>query len=145
MTNRGATPVDPNTQVGQLRLLIGDIESVPLDPAEAGFADYNNFSDDELQGFLNTGGTVTRASGYAYLRLAAVAAAGAISWRSDDLSVDGKIMASEYRLLARIAFEQADAEDALGDAGFAVDFQYQADPPQPYGWNVELAQNPYSW
>jgi len=122
MTNRGIAPLDPNSDVGQLRLIIGDTEYVELDP---GYGDYNNFSDAELQGFVVAGGgSITRASGYAYLRFAALAAANAISWRSDDLAVDSKLVASEYRLLARIAFEQADNEDDLSASGFALDFPY---------------------
>lgn len=122
MTNRGIAPLDPLTPVGQLRLLVGDTEYTELDP---GFGDYNNFSDAELEGFITSGGgSIVRASGFAYLRLAALAAAGAISWRSDDLAVDSKIVASEYRLLANIAFGQADTEDALGASGFALDFPF---------------------
>lgn len=125
MTNRGIAPLDPLTSVGQLRLLVGDTEYVDLVPPEVGFGDYNNFSDDELNGFVTAGGgSITRASGFAYLRLAALAAAGAISWRSDDLAVDSKIVASEYRLLARIAFEQADNEEDLNASGFALDFPF---------------------
>lgn len=123
--NRGVAPADPSTPVGQLRYLIGDIDYDPLDPVEAGYGDYANFSDEELTGFIAAGGdSVIRASGYAYLRFAALAASGAISWRSDDLSVDSKQVAAEYRLLARIAFEQADSEDAGLASGFALDHPY---------------------
>lgn len=125
MTNRGIAPLDPNSDVGQLRLIVGDTEFIPLVPPESGYGDYNNFSDDELQGFITAGGgSITRASGYAYIRFAALAAAGAISWRSDDLSVDSKTIASEYRLLARIAFEQADNEEDLNASQFALDFPF---------------------
>lgn len=120
-TNRGVAPADPTTAVGQVRYLLGDLGYSGLDPAEPGFGDYANFSDLEIEGFvLAGGGSVVRASGFAYLRLAALAAAGAISWKSDDLSVDAKIPASEFRLLARIAFEQADAEDAGGASSFSL-------------------------
>lgn len=125
--NRGVVPVDPNTPVGALRYSIGDLEYVALVPPEAGFGNYPNFSDAELAQFIVQGGdSVTRASGFAYLRFAALAAAGAISWRSDDLSVDSKQMAAEFRLLSKIAFDAADAEDAAGVSGFDLDFPFMS-------------------
>ena len=125
--NRGVVPVDPNTPVGALRYAIGDIDYEDLAPPEAGFGNYSNFSDSELAQFIaQGGGSTTRASGFAYLRFAVLAATGAISWRTDDLAVDSKQVASEYRLLARIAFEQADAEDAAGASGFDLDFPFMS-------------------
>lgn len=122
MANIGIAPPDPTTPVGALRFLLGDLE---YGDVTEGKAEYANFSDDELSQFITAGaGSVTRASGYAYLRLAAIAASGAISWRSDDLSVDSKIPASEFRLLARIAFEQADDEDKAGASSFTLQFPY---------------------
>lgn len=123
--NRGIAPADPSTTVGQVRFLVGDLDYEEYDPVQTGFGIYANFSDGEIEGFLAAGGdSVTRASGYAYLRLAALAAAGAISWKSDDQMLDAKQIASEYRLLANIAFDQADkAED--GDASsFTLDHPY---------------------
>lgn len=126
-TNKGIAPLDPTSAVGQLRLLLGDLDYDGLEPLEEGFGDYYNFSDAELEGFITAGGgSITRASGYAYLRLAAIAASGAISWRSDDLSVDSKIPASEFRLLARIAFEQADDEESGSASSFAIDYPYRS-------------------
>lgn len=147
MTNRGIAPLDPGTEVGQLRLLVGDTEYVEFIPPEVGYGDYNNFSDDELNGFIVAGGgSLTRASGYAYLRLAALAAASAISWRSDDLAVDSKLVASEYRLLARIAFEQADGEDELLASGFALDFPFSCGGCGSCGECIpELAPAPVKW
>jgi hypothetical protein len=147
MTNRGIAPLEPATDVGKLRLLVGDTEYVELAPAEPGYGDYNNFSDAELEGFIVAGGgSITRASGFAYLRLAALAAAGAISWRSDDLAVDTKLVASEYRLLSRIAFEQADNEDDLLASGFALDFPFSCGDCGSCGKCLqELAAPPVKW
>lgn len=126
--NRGVAPADPSTPVGQLRYLIGDTDYEALEPPETGYGDFANFSDDELTGFITAGGgSVVRASGYAYLRFAALSASGAISWRSDDLSVDSKQVASEYRLLAKMAFDQADTDDAAGASSFAIDHPYSDD------------------
>lgn len=125
--NKGVAPPNPGTPVGALRYLIGDTDYDFLITPEEGYGSYQNFSDLELEGFLVAGGTsVTRASGFAYLRFAALAAAGAISWRSDDLSVDSKQMAAEFRLLSKIAFDAADAEDAGGASGFDLDFPFMS-------------------
>jgi hypothetical protein len=145
--NRGVAPVEPSTPVGALRYSIGDLDYEALVPPETGYGNFPNFSDTELAQFIGqAGGSVTRASGFAYLRFAALAAAGAISWRSDDLSVDSKQMAAEFRLLAKIAFDAADAEDAVGASGFDLDFPFMScgceglcthNPHAP-----ELASNP---
>lgn len=104
---------------------MGDIEYEEYDPPELGFGIYLNFSDEEIGGFLVAGsGSITRASAYAYLRLAALAAAGAISWKSDDQMVDSKQVATEYRLLASIAFSQADDADRSGASSFSIDNPY---------------------
>lgn len=136
--NRGVVPVDPTTPVGQVRLLIGDLDYEEYDPVEVGYGIYANFSDAELAGFITAGGdSVTRATGYAYLRLAALAAAGAISWKSDDQAVDAKQVATEYRLLANIAFAQADDADANGASSFTIDNPYSTS--HTLGWGT-----PYS-
>jgi hypothetical protein len=123
--NRGVVPIDPASTVGQVRLLVGDLDYENYDPVEEGFGIFANFSDAEIEGFiLAGGGSITRASGYAYLRLAALAASGAISWKSDDQAVDAKQVATEYRLLANIAFAQADDADANGASSFSIDNPY---------------------
>jgi hypothetical protein len=123
--NRGVVPVDPTSPTGQVRLLIGDLDYEEYDPVQPGYGIYANFSDDEIAGFILAGGdSITRASGYAYLRLAALAASGAISWKSDDLAVDSKQVATEYRLLANIAFAQADDADANGASSFSIEHPY---------------------
>jgi len=139
--NKGIAPADPSTPVGKVRFLIGDLDYAELDPVEAGLGEYPNFSDDEINGFLIAGDdSVIRASGYAYLRLAVLAAAGAISWKSDDQMVDAKQVATEFRLLATLAFNQADAADEAGASTFAID--------NPYSTNLacghaELAPDPW--
>lgn len=123
--NRGVVPVDPTSAVGQVRLLVGDLDYENYDPVQTGYGIFANFSDEEIAGFvLAGGGSITRASGYAYLRLAALAASGAISWKSDDQAVDAKQVATEFRLLANIAFAQADDADAGGASSFSIDNPY---------------------
>lgn len=144
-TNRGVTPPDSSTDVGKVRFIIGDISYSPVEPSEVGYGVYENFSDEEIQAFLTAGsGSATRAAGYAYLRFASLAAAGAISWKSDDLSLDSKQVASEYRLLARTQFEQADREEELAASGFALDHIYNT-PDAPWDGSTTPEAAPRWW
>jgi len=71
MTNRGVAPLDPETLVGQFRLLYGDTLWVELDPAEAGYGDYTELSDDEITMFLTLAGdSVPMAISVYFVRLA---------------------------------------------------------------------------
>ena len=108
MPNRGVAPPDPETEVGQLRLFIGDVIYVELDPPEVGYGDYTNFSDDQLNQFLAQGGSLMRAAGYAYLQLATAAAAQAITVTSDDLRIELTERAAQLRQIANLWLEQAD-------------------------------------
>lgn len=123
MSNSGVYPIDTDTEVGQLRYAIGDIDSVAFDPVQPGFQDYTNFSDEELEGFLAQGVTVTRAAGWAYMRLAAIATASALDWKSDDLSVRLTERAKLLRQIAKDFFDQADDEDERGAAD-AISIEY---------------------
>ena len=91
MANSGVYPLDPNTDVGRVRLLIGDTISVPFDPVVPGFQDYTLFSDDEITQFLTAGqDNIYRAAGWAYISLAGAAAQQAESIRDFDLQIDSR-------------------------------------------------------
>lgn len=102
MPNRGIAPPDLSTDVGKLRALIGDSSYVPLDPPEAGYGDYTNFSDDQLQAFLDAQGSVPGAAGLAYLTLASSYASQALEVVSDDLRVNLEARAREMRQIAAL-------------------------------------------
>lgn len=111
MVNRGVTPIDSSTPVGQLRIFLGDVDSVPLNPPETGYVDYTNFSDAQLEQYITWGGgSITRATGYAYLGLGGAVIAYDGRWTTDDLTVQDSTGAN-YISLAEKYFGLADDED----------------------------------
>jgi hypothetical protein len=121
MPNAGAFPLDSSTNVGKVRLIIGDTISVPFDPVQAGVQDYTLFSDDEINAFLDNGGdSPIRASGWAYISLAGVAAQNAVSIKDFDLSVDERQKAEALRLQAAWYFAEADRLDGEGAEAFQI-------------------------
>lgn len=112
MANKGVFPIDPATPAGALRLLVGDTSSIPLDPPEAGFADYAQWSDDALLIALGAqGGNQLRAAGTLYLQLAAESAMTGRSIKTDDLSLDTRGRGNDLRLIAQWFFDEADGSD----------------------------------
>lgn len=114
--NPGQTPIDVSTPVGQMRMVIGDTIGTAYVPDEPGYADYASFSDAELQALLTTSAdSIPRAVGYAYLKLAGIAASEAVDWKSDDQSVTLSKRATELRAIAQLWFDRATDEDASTD------------------------------
>lgn len=116
MTNKGIAPLDPDSNVGQFRLLLPDAESVPLDPPEAGYGDYAEVSDTEIEMYLATAqDSVPRAIGVYYGILAGQAAKAAKNVKDHDLSVNTEKRAADLRATAQWWFDRADAvDDAAG-------------------------------
>lgn len=134
MTNRGVAPVDTTTNIGKMRVKIRDVTYVALDPVEAGYGDYTNYSDDELQVFLDDGGdSLTRALGYYYLDLAALASLEAITIADHDLKINQVDRAKSLREVALAYFTQADDEDGLsGTADIFDSFEFGGTNGLPY-------------
>lgn len=124
--NKGVAPPDFTTQVGQLRSALKDTAWVELAPPEAGYGNYPQFSDLELEGLLaRAGGSSLRATGFAYLELAAQAASQAVDWASDDQRVTLSKRATALTAVAALWLERADAEDAAAGADFfAVEYPF---------------------
>lgn len=134
--NKGVAPVDLTSQVGQLRSALKDTEYSELAPPEDGYGNYPNFSDLELEGLLaRAGGSPLRATGYAYLELAAQAASQAVDWSSDDQRVTLSKRASALTAIAQLWLDRADAEDASAGADFfAVEYPFG----NPYDYPIVL-------
>jgi hypothetical protein len=119
MTNRGVAPYDPDTGVGVLRVTIGDTMFIELAPPEVGYGDYELFSDEELEQFIDIGNDNNlRAAGFSYMSLAGKAALEAKMVKDYDLQVDLKSRSIQLRETAAEFFRQADAEEireGLGD------------------------------
>jgi hypothetical protein len=136
MANTGVAPLDPTTDVGKLRALIGDTNYVPLDPPVTGQGDYTMFSDVELTAYLaQAGDSLNRAAGYAYFALASQAALSAKQIKDYDLQVDTRQRADSLFNVAKWYFDQADAADAE-EAFFIVPTGRRREP-----W-AELAERP---
>lgn len=89
MPNPGAAPLDPTTAVGQLRVLVGDTQYIPLVPPITGQGDYSVWSDTSLLSILMLqSGNTLRAAGNLYLQLAAEYAQSQRSIKTDDLSIN---------------------------------------------------------
>lgn len=109
-------PPDPDTEVGQMRFLIGDTEY------DSDTGTYKRFSDGSIQSFLLQGdGNMNRAIGYAYLALASQAAELSKSVKDYDLALDTTKRAADLRNTALMWFNLADAEDEAGGAGDIFD------------------------
>jgi hypothetical protein len=110
--NRGVAPLDPASEVGQMRLLLGDTSYVPLAPPEVGFGNYKLFSDDEITTFLVTATSQEGAAALAYLQLAGAAAMESRSVKDVDLQVDLTKRANDLRQIAAMWQGRADAAAA---------------------------------
>lgn len=112
--NPGVYPLVPTSDIGKMRLIIGDTESVPYDPVQPGYQNYAAFSDAELQALLDmSGGDFATAVGYAYLKLAGSAAGQSVEWSSDDLRVNLSKTPGELRQIAELWFGRGAAVDFL--------------------------------
>ena len=119
MTNKGVAPIDPTTPVGQVRINLGDIASVPLDPAEEGYADYANYGDAELEAFLaSAADSVPRATGMAYLQLAATYAVAGRSIKTDDLAINTTSRGSDLLAIAQSWLKEAVVQDTAAAASY---------------------------
>jgi hypothetical protein len=126
-------PLDPNTPVGQLRLLISDsqLRNDPLNPAaEPEFY----YSDEFLGGFLTIAGdNIYFAAADALTAFAANDALVSKKIRKENLQTDGPAVANALRLLAQDYRARGKAVEESGEAAdgtFAiVDF---ADPVTPF-------------
>lgn len=126
MANRGTYPIDTTTDVGRLRMMLGDTDSKPLDPVEIGYQDYARFSDAQLQAFVDMAGgsfvpgeAGTWAMVYAYRYLQSTAASRSGSYKTYDLTV-ASTEADVWGALAASWQEQAEAEDADADDSVLV-------------------------
>lgn len=105
------TPPDYTTAVGQVRLLIPDVEQLGDLAAPTSPASYI-FSDGQIQAFLTLyGNNVKRAAAQAKLVLATSEALINKVIKTDDLATDGAKLAQELRAQAQMLMAEADKDD----------------------------------
>jgi len=110
MANFGVSPVDFDTDIGKVRVLLGDTEA---ENVESGIGEYVYFGDAEISAFLEMyGGNVKLAAARAMETIASSQALLLKSWSSDDLAVNGDRIAESLRKIAAQLREEALAEEA---------------------------------
>lgn len=114
----GLVPPDPTTEVGRLRILVGDVDAVVDPDGELGpttEGEYTVFGDLQLAAFLFEGGNVLRGAALAIRRLAVEYSAAGQSIRTDDLQIDLRSRGRDLREVAEsFSAEAAEWEDANG-------------------------------
>jgi hypothetical protein len=102
----GAYPLNPSTLVGQVRLNLGDSVATTSNGAPT----YAYFSDAEINAFLSVASDdVARATGLAYLQLAAKFAMQGKSIKTDDQSLDTRQRGKDLLEVGQSWLAQADA------------------------------------
>lgn len=110
MANIGIAPVDLSSDVGRVRVLLGD-----TDPSNvsAGFGEYLYFSDEELESLLSMYDDEPKlAAARAIETIAGSQALLLKNWSTDDLMVRGDVIAKELREIAKQLRAEAVAEDS---------------------------------
>lgn len=114
MANSGVAPVDLTTDVGRVRVLLGDTD--PTNVA-GGFGEYLYFSDAELDSVLAMYDSNPKLAAARCLETIAASQALLLkSWSSDDLSVRGDAIAESLRKIAqqlRAEVFAADSSDSF--------------------------------
>ncbi|MBK4348227.1 hypothetical protein [Lacisediminihabitans changchengi] len=110
MANAGTAPLDATTDIGRVRLVVGDTEATPT---TGGQGDYAYFSDDAIQAALDlSGGGVTRAVSVLVKQLALSLTIAGQSIKADDFAINTLGKGKDLLEVARSYVTQADAEDA---------------------------------
>lgn len=115
MSNSGVAPVDLGSDVGKVRVLLGDTDPVNV---INNVGEYLFFSDQELESILSMYNSPQMAAARCLDTIAGSQALLLKSWSSDDLSVNGDRIAKELRELAKQL--RAEAMDAEGSEAFEI-------------------------
>ena len=115
MANSGVAPVDLTSNVGRVRVLLGDTDPTNV---SGGLGDYLYFSDDELNAVLGLYDNNPKLAAARCLETIAASQALLLkSWTSDDLSVRGDAIAESLRKIA----QQLRAEVISGESSDAFE------------------------
>jgi len=101
--------LDPETDIGLVRLLITDVDEDNL-----------LFSDAQIQAFITLEPTIKRAAATALEAIATSEALIGKVIRTQDLATDGTKVAAELRARAKDLRQQSDNDDADADGGFEI-------------------------
>lgn len=130
MANLGVAPVDLGSNIGRVRVLLGDTDPTNV---SNNVGEYLFFSDSELEAIL---GMYSDSPQLAAARcLDTIAGSQALllkSWSSDDLTVNGDRIAKELRELAKQL--RAEAVQAEGSEAFDI-VAFGEDDADSSWWN----------
>jgi hypothetical protein len=108
MANSGVAPVNLTTDVGRVRVLLGDTDPTNV---SAGYGTYLYFSDNELTALLGMYNNDPRLTAARCLETIAGSQALLLkSWSSDDLAVRGDAIAESLRKIAKQLRDEATAD-----------------------------------
>ena len=128
MANTGVAPVDLGSNVGKVRVLLGDTDPTNV---VSNVGEYLFFSDAELEAIL---GMYSDSPQMAAARcLDTIAGSQALllkSWSSDDLTVNGDRIAKELRELAK----QLRAEATAAESSEAFEIVAFGEDDADYSW-----------
>lgn len=147
MSNRGLRVIDPSTDLGSLRLQVGDTNFTEFDPVDDDYVNYDYFSDYTLEAFIaSADDSLTRATGFAYRSLAGILTLSAVSITTDDLRIDTLGRAKLMRELANEWISQAADEDdaAASDIFDVIPFAgaYRSTHPEGTPWPLPVEPEP---
>lgn len=118
--NEGAVPVDFDTAVGEVRLLIGDTDPTPgSEDATSGTGAFVFYSDREIEAFIRSAGGARPAAAGILRAIAASTALKLKKWSSADLMVDGPAIADSLLRAADAIDRGTLAVNAPTDQSFA--------------------------
>lgn len=130
MANTGVAPVDLGSNIGRVRVLLGDTDPTNV---SGGYGEYLFFSDAELESIL---GMYSDSPQLAAARcLDTIAGSKALmlgAWSSDDLTVNGDRIAKELRELAKQL--RAEAVTAESSEAFEI-VSFGEDDAELSWWN----------
>lgn len=136
MANFGVSPADFASDIGKVRVLLGDTEA---ENVISGIGEYLYFSDAELGAFLDMyGDNVKLAAARAMEVIAGSQALLLKSWSSDDLTVNGDRIAESLRKIAAQLRQEAIAEESseyFNIVSMYVDNDENGSKDEYYWWN----------
>jgi hypothetical protein len=127
MANTGVAPVDLESNVGLVRVLLGDTDPTNV---SAGQGDYLFFSDEELEAILAMYGDSPKLAAARCLDTIAGSRALMLgAWSTDDLTVRGDAIAKELRELAKQLRQEA-LEDESSEAFNIIPYPVPPEVPE---------------
>ena len=140
----GVAPFDPDDPIGELRALVGDTEWVTTEPPQEGVGLYAVFSDAALAAALNTaGGSILRAAGNVFARLASEYTSIGRSIRTDDLMLDTKGRGETLLKIAQSFWKEAEIAERNAASDYFVVVPVRGGrkgpvrPPEGTPWPVQ--------